>query len=270
MTTQTLSDSLMIDRIRRSLGTETVGSHIYLFTAVGSTNAVLRDLARGGAAEGTVVIADGQTAGRGRAGRPWFSPPGVNLYVSALLRPAIAPSSVPVFAFIASLALTDALAAESVKATIKWPNDAVVDGRKIGGSLIEYAVSGSRLDYVILGTGVNLNVGADDLRVALSAEAEGATTLRAAAGRDIDRNVFAARLLNEIERWHAVYRAKGPEAILRAWRERDALRGRNITVGEGPRAFAAQACGVDDDGCLLVEVNGRRERVLSGAIRLAE
>ena len=270
MTTQTLCNSLMIDRIRRSLDTETVGTHIYLFTAVGSTNAVLRDLARGGAAEGTVVIADGQTAGRGRAGRPWFSPPGVNLYVSALLRPAIAPSSVPVFAFIASLALTDALAAESVKATIKWPNDAVVDGRKIGGSLIEYAVSGSRLDYVILGTGVNLNVGADDLRVALSAEAEGATTLRAAAGRDIDRNVFAARLLNGIERWYAVYRAKGPEAILSAWRERDELHGRNITVGEGPRAFAAQACGVDDDGCLLVEVDGQRERVRSGAIRLAE
>jgi BirA family biotin operon repressor/biotin-[acetyl-CoA-carboxylase] ligase len=270
MTTQTMCDSLMIDRIRRSLRTETVGAHIYLFMAVGSTNAVLRDFARGGAAEGTVVIADGQTAGRGRAGRPWFSPPGVNLYVSTLLRPAITPSAVPVFAFIASLGLTDALAAESVKAAIKWPNDVVVDGRKIGGSLIEYAVSGSRLDYMILGTGVNLNVGADDLRAALSEEAEGATTLRAAAGRDIDRNVFAARLLTAIERWYATYSTDGPGAILTAWRTRDALRGRKITVGEGARAFAARAWGVDDDGCLLVEVEGRRDRVLSGAIRLAE
>ena len=269
MTTQTLCDSLMIDRIRQSLCTETLGGHIYLFTAVGSTNAVLRDLARGGAAEGTVVIAEGQTAGRGRAGRPWFSPPGVNLYVSALLRPSIRPSAVPVFAFIASLALTDALAAEGVTAAIKWPNDVVVDGRKIGGSLIEYAVSGSRLDYVILGTGVNLNVGTDDLRAALSGEADGATTLRVAAGRDIDRNVFAARLLTKMEQWYGTYRTKGPAAIMSAWRLRDALRGRNITVGEGARAFAARACGVDDDGCLVVDVQGRRERVLSGAIRVA-
>lgn len=270
MTTPTLCDSLMIDLIRRSLDTETVGRHIYLFAAVGSTNAVLRDLARGGATEGTVVMADGQTAGRGRAGRPWFSPPGVNLYVSALLRPSIAPSAVSVFAFIASLALTHALAAESVRAAIKWPNDVVVDGRKIGGSLIEYAVSGSRLDYVILGTGVNVNVAAEDLRAALSDEADGATTLREAAGRDIDRNVFAARLLNEIERWYGTYRVEGPAAILSAWRERDALRGRRITVGDGARAFAAQACGVDDDGCLVVEVQGQPQRVLSGAIRLAE
>src|SRR5688572_29073522 len=241
MTTTTPYDSLTVDRIRRSLRTDTVGGHIYLFTAVGSTNAVLRDLARGGAGEGTVVIAEGQTAGRGRDGRPWFSPPGVNLYVSALLRPAIPPPAAPVFAFIASLAITDALAAESVEAAIKWPNDVVVNGRKIGGSLIEFALSGSRLDYVILGTGVNLNVSPDELRTALREEAAGATTLREAAGRDINRNVFAAHLLNEIARWYDTYGLHGPAAILDAWRSRDALYGRRITVGEGPDAFAARA-----------------------------
>lgn len=124
-------DGLSIDRIRQRLSGQTVGHRIELSGEVSSTNTVLRDLARAGAPEGTVVLAEAQSAGRGRLGRHWFSPPGVNLYASILFRPTIPPQAVPVFSFIASLALSDAISAEGAPATIKWPNDILVEGRKV-------------------------------------------------------------------------------------------------------------------------------------------
>src|SRR5215475_4730395 len=147
-------DGLRIEMIRRQLRSELFCRHMYLFGEVSSTNDVLRDLAKKGAPEGTVVFAEAQRAGRGREGKPWFSPPGLNLYMSVLLRPAIRSREMPVFAFISSLALTDAIWAEGVPAAIKWPNDVVVGHKKVGGVLVDFAATGDRVDYVIIGLGV--------------------------------------------------------------------------------------------------------------------
>ena len=221
MTSPPACDHLALALIRRHLGTTIVGRHVYLFESVTSTNDALRHFARSGAEEGTVVLAEEQTAGRGRGEGRWFSPPGVNLYASVLFRPALAGRDVPVFALIASLALADAAHAEGAPAVTRWPNEVVVDGRKLGGALVEYATVGDRVSHVILGVGVNLNVGDAKLRAALGEAAAGATTLARVLGRPVDRNRFTARLLGALERRLLLYVERGPAGVLEAWHERD-------------------------------------------------
>ena len=217
--TLTASDSLNIDAIRRELASETFACHVYLFGEVSSTNEVLRAVASEGAREGTVVIAEAQRAGRGRLGKPWFSPPGVNLYLSILLRPRVAPQAAPIFAQIAAVALTEAIAIEGVAATLRGPNDVLVDGRKVAGILLDCATRDGAVEQAIVGVGVNLNVTREALARGLGAEGTRATSLREAAGRDIDRNRFVAAFLNLFEKWLAVYRVRGAEGVRAAWRE---------------------------------------------------
>jgi BirA family transcriptional regulator, biotin operon repressor / biotin---[acetyl-CoA-carboxylase] ligase len=259
-----------MEQIRRTLATERVGFQTYLFGEVGSTNTVLRRLAETGAPDGTVVLAEMQTMGRGRLGKPWFSPPGLNLYASVLFRPMIPPTMVPVFAFIASLALTDAIWAERVPASIKWPNDVLVEGRKVAGTLAAYASAGDVVEYVILGIGVNLNVDRATLVTALGPVSALATSLREAAGRRIDRNAFAAAFLNMLEKWDNEYRTRGGDVVLAAWRDRDALAGHLVEI-RGGDPCRGRAIGVNRDGRLVVEEpTGARREILTGEIVIVD
>jgi BirA family biotin operon repressor/biotin-[acetyl-CoA-carboxylase] ligase len=260
-----LSPALM----RPHLTAEVVGRHIYLFGTVDSTNTALRRLAAHGAADGTAVFAEEQTAGRGRSGVRWFSPAGVNLYVSVLFRPDLTPRDMARFGAIASLALCEAIDAEGAEAGIKWPNDVVVDGRKVGGALVEYTTVGGRVSSVILGIGVNLNVTRAELTTALGADAEAATSVSEVVGTEVDRNRFAARLLDRLEAWQGIFLAKGPAAVTAAWQARDALRGRALEIRTGTAAWQGRGRGIDSDGCLVVDdAQGCTRRVTSGAIRL--
>lgn len=262
--------SLEIQIIRKQLATPAVASDILIFDSVASTNSVLRALAMKGAPEGTVVIADEQTAGHGRLGKPWFSPPGVNLYASALFRPSIPPREAAGFAFAGPLALADAIDAEGLSSTIKWPNDVLVARKKVAGILAECATVEDRIDYVILGFGVNLNVTRAALSAALGDSAHAAGSLIEFAGRDIDRNAFAAELLNDLAEWVEIDRARGHAPLLAAWRDRDILTGRRVEVrGEGP-SYEGRVLGVDTEGLLLRDPRGKHRRVLTGEIRLAD
>ncbi|MGH6689204.1 MAG: biotin--[acetyl-CoA-carboxylase] ligase [Gammaproteobacteria bacterium] len=246
-------DSLCINLIRRSLATRDVGFEIHLYGAVSSTNDVACGLAEHGAREGTVVLAETQRAGRRRFGRPWFSPDHANLYASVIFRPAIAPSALPVFAMIASLALADAVTGEGVPATVRWPNDVIVDGRRVGGTLTTAATAGDVVKHAVLGVGVNLNVTRDALDSALGPDGALATSVSEVAGRTIDRNRFAASLLNRIERWHALYTSFGPAAVLAAWNQRDALCGRVVETTGPEGARHGRVIGVDGRGRLVLE-----------------
>jgi BirA family biotin operon repressor/biotin-[acetyl-CoA-carboxylase] ligase len=264
-------DRLAIQHVRRTLATERVGFQTYLFGEVGSTNSVLRRLAETGAPDGTVVLAEAQTMGRGRLGKPWFSPAGLNLYASVLLRPVIPPAAVPVFAFISSLAVSDAIWAEGLPAAIKWPNDVLVDGRKVAGTLAAYASAGDLVEYVILGVGVNINVERRTLTSALGPAAAAATSLREAAGRRIDRNAFTATFLTMIEKWDNEYRAHGGDAVLAAWRDRDALAGHLVEIRGAGEPYRGRALGVNRDGRLMVEDSrGMCREILTGEIVIVE
>lgn len=267
--TVTPESGLEVEAIRRQLAAKVVGHRLCVYDEVASTNATLRELATAGAAEGTVVLADAQRAGRGRGEKPWFSPPGRNLYASVLLRPRVAPAAAPVVAFAGSLAIADAIRELCGPVAIKWPNDVLLRGKKVAGTRAEVAVRGDEVESVILGMGINLNVTQAELRTALGEAGLAATSVREALGQPVDRNAFAAALLGALETWVAVHREQGAEALLRAWRDLDIVTGRRVEVREAAATFDGRALGVDDGGHLRVEdARGRVHTVVSGEVRL--
>jgi BirA family transcriptional regulator, biotin operon repressor / biotin---[acetyl-CoA-carboxylase] ligase len=262
---------LSVEAIRGGLAAGTVGRHLYVFGEVDSTNATLRKMAHAGAREGTVVLAESQTQGRGRQGQPWFSPPGVNLYASALFRPAFRPREAPIFSFVASLAVTDAIHEIGLDVAIKWPNDVLVDGKKVAGSLAECATRGDQIEYLILGVGVNVNVEAGALHAALGPAGVAATSICSALGRPVDRDAFAAAYLNRLDAWVARYKADGAGPISAAWRERDILTGRRVEARGTRTAYDGRVLGVDEDGHLVVQDSvGERHAVYTEQIRILD
>jgi BirA family biotin operon repressor/biotin-[acetyl-CoA-carboxylase] ligase len=269
--TSVANDALSLERIRQNLGPRLSEGRLRLYDAVPSTNTVLRELARAGAPDGTVVLADSQTAGHGRAGKPWFSPPGVNLYASVLLRPDIQPGAAGVYSFVASLALADAIREQGLAPAIKWPNDVLVKRRKVAGTLAEVVVAGDRVEHMILGVGVNVNVEPEALRAALGAAAQQATSLKEALGRPVDRNAFAAAFLTAVDEWLVTTREQGLAPLIRAWSDLDIVAGRRVEVREGAAVFDGRARGVDAWGRLeVVDPRGAVHRVVAGEIRLLD
>ena len=150
---------LSAESIKRGLKTELIGQSIVYYSSIGSTNEVLKELAVQGAPEGTLVIADEQTAGKGRLGRKWLAPPGTSLLLSLLFRPDLAPNQAQRVTMICSLPIADALQGlTGLPMGLNWPNDIFVRGRKSGGILTESGTTGGRLDYVVVGMGLNVNL----------------------------------------------------------------------------------------------------------------
>jgi BirA family transcriptional regulator, biotin operon repressor / biotin---[acetyl-CoA-carboxylase] ligase len=169
----------------------------------------------------------------------------------------------PVFSLIAGLALADAVAEFGAQPVIKWPNDVLVDGRKIGGSLVECSTREGRIEYLILGVGANLNVEPDALRAALGSAAEAATSLCAATGRLVDRSAFAAAYLNALETWTRRFRREGPPAVLAGWRDRDILTGRRVEIRGQGTPVIGRVAGLDEQGHLIVRGSLGERRVVS-------
>jgi BirA family biotin operon repressor/biotin-[acetyl-CoA-carboxylase] ligase len=264
------TDLLSIEQIRRQLKTSTVGRVLHLVDCLDSTNARCRALAREGAPEGMVVLAEEQREGRGRRGQPWFSPSGQNLYASVLLRPAIRAQEVRVFSFVASLALSDVLEEYGAQVGIKWPNDILLDGKKAAGTLVETGIRAEQVEFVVLGVGVNLNVEVAALRTALGPAGLFATSLAAVTGSAVDRNAFTAAFLNRLEGWLEVWKARGPEGLRAAWADRDILTGRRVEVrADRARPYQARVLGIDLNGNLVVQDTlGRRHTLASAEVRL--
>jgi BirA family biotin operon repressor/biotin-[acetyl-CoA-carboxylase] ligase len=268
----TSAGGLAVEEIRRRLRATVVGAQLYVLGEVDSTNRVLAAMARDGAPEGTVVIADAQRAGRGRLGRPWFSPAGVNLYVSALFRPALTLRGLPSFSLIAGLAMIDAVRDIGLAPTSKWPNDVLVDGRKVGGARVECMGRGERVEQVVLGMGVNVNVSLAELEAALGPAARAASSLAVALGRNVDRNALAGCYLGHLDRWARRYREAGGAAVVAAWRERSALSGgQRVEIEAADRSYAGRVVGIDAAGALVVEdADGHRHEILADAIRITD
>lgn len=264
-------EALTIEAIRRQLKSESVERHLYLFGEVSSTNRVLRDLAARGAREGSVVVADTQRAGRGRRGQRWFSPPGVNLYASVLFRPQVTARELTTFSFIASLALTDAMRALGVPATIKWPNDVLVNGKKVAGTLLECGMRGDHVEYVILGIGINVNVGRRALDAALGPAGAFATSLSEELGYELDRNALLAGWLDRLDTWLATWADAGAAVIRRAWADRDILTGRRVRVRGARESFEGRVLGVAPTGSLVVEDTlGRQHNLTNEEVRMQD
>jgi BirA family biotin operon repressor/biotin-[acetyl-CoA-carboxylase] ligase len=264
MSTTSAHTSLQVDALRRMRASSQLGQTIHYFDSVDSTNTVAQRLAADGAAEGTAVIAETQTRGRGRLGRAWSSPPFRNLYLSIVLRPPIAAAAAPQIALVAGLATTEAARHWAPSAAVKWPNDVVLDGRKLGGILAELESEGEHARCVILGIGVNLNSTAEDFPEDLRDKAIGLCT---AAGRPIDRVEFADHLLSRLEETYDLYLRSGFAAIRPLWERRSALTGRHVRIETGRQCVEAVVTGLADDGTLLLRnATGETLHVVAGDV----
>ncbi len=259
-------DLLLPAELQAGLKAEIVGREVVYFADTDSTNDRAHALAKDGAAEGTVVIAEAQQAGKGRLGRRWTSPAGVNLYASIILRPPIAPRHAPQLTFLSAAAVAWTIAEiTGLRPTVKWPNDVLLDGCKVAGLLNELDAETERIRYLILGVGVNVNMQAEqfpeDLRYP-------ASSLAIASGGEVSRLLFTRTLLEQLDRLYSQYRQEGFEPIMQAWQEYFVLTGQQVEVDCQGRLLRGRVVGLDEDGALLLQLdNGRQERVLSGDVR---
>jgi BirA family biotin operon repressor/biotin-[acetyl-CoA-carboxylase] ligase len=251
--------------LRPFLNTHDLGQVLHWFEEVGSTNDIAKRLADDGAAHGEVVVAEAQTAGRGRRGRVWASPAGRNLTLSIILRPDLPPSRASELTLVASVALCQAVRQAGVPAGIKWPNDLLAHGRKLAGILTELAADPDRVQWVVLGIGVNVNVRAEEFPAELR---DIATSLAMERGEPVPRALFAAAVLSSLEEWLDRHAEDGFPPVREAWRAMSITLDREVRVRASDRDLEGVAEDVDEAGALLVRTTAGLERVLAGDVEL--
>lgn len=235
------------------------------FDSVSSTNDVARELAASGASEGLCVIAREQTAGRGRQGRSWSSPPGEGLYLSVILRPQVNASGSAMITLAAAVAVAETLRLDfQAAADIKWPNDVLVRGRKICGILVEAAIEGDRLQYAVMGIGVNIAQRSFHDQIG-----DSATSLLLETGRVVLPEDFVEAMLPRLEHWYAAAMSR-PARVIGRWEElsasaHDCL----VRVESSDGAVEGVTRGLTAIGALIVELaNGERREIVSGEVKV--
>jgi len=262
---QTLSNSLSPHAIKKHLRTRWLGQReVCCFDVVESTNTEANRLAREDAPEGTLIVANAQTKGRGRLGRSWASPPGSGLYLSIILRPDCPPNRFPRLTLTAGVAVASAIQQTGVKPQLKWPNDILIADRKVGGILAEAVFDRRRIDFAILGIGINVNTERDELPVSVRSLA---TSLRISLGKPLSRIYLLQTLLHLLEPWYESFCAGAFETILDAWCEFDNTLGRVVDVFLPERRLVGMAEALEPDGTLLVrDKRGCVHRIIAGDV----
>lgn len=259
-------DTLVPEAISAGLGCRVIGAKVCCLDVTASTNLQACRFGDDGEPEGMVVIAEEQSCGKGRMGRRWESPAGVNLYASILLRPGIPPFDAPQLTFLSAVAVCRAIiSVTGLQATVKWPNDVLLNGKKIAGLLNEMSAETDRVNYVVLGIGVNLNMRADqfpqDLRYP-------ATSLAIACGQPVSRLDFTRNLLQQIDALYQKFLKLGSAPVLEAWEQLCDMTGKAVQVDSHDLQIKGVMTGLAEDGALLVRsAAGKMERVYAGDVR---
>ncbi len=251
--------------VRRGLAAERLGTEFHYFAEIDSTNIYARRLAEQGAREGGVVIAESQTGGRGRLGKRWVSPPNVNLYFSVILRPKLAAAKTPQITLMAAVALAETLQSFlPVPPVIKWPNDILVNGRKLAGILTEVSCGTEGVDFVILGIGVNVNYPLDLMPEEIR---QRATSLSILCQKTISREDFLRRLIQHLDRCYGEIEENGFAALAPRWEAYFGLRGQRMRIELLDQVMFGTAKGIDQAGALLLEDDhGELQRVIAGDV----
>ena len=259
--------TLAMQRVAELTQESILGRAFRHYEEIESTNLEAKTLAVSGAAEGTVVIAECQYAGRGRQGRRWTSPAGKGLLFSVVLRPEMDMGNVHLLTLVTAVAAAEAIEeSTSVPVHVKWPNDLYVAEKKVGGVLMEVAGEQDCVDWVVVGVGINVNTDFVELPVPLR---RSATSLKMATDQLIDRETLLAALLISLEKHYLRAAHDGFEHVLTAFRERDYLLKKDVSVETREGHVVGKASGIDERGALLVELPGRRVRRSSNPSRHA-
>ena len=241
-----------MDRIADLIRRNGIGGPIWYSEEVASTNSQAKLLAKAGTPEGAVVIAESQTAGRGRLGRRWVSPARTGLLVSVLLRPTLPMSEVHLLALVVACAAAGAIEAlVGLPVSIKWPNDLYLGDCKVGGILVEGGSDRDSVGWVVAGVGINVNTEPGELPQGAS---RSATSLKAACGAAVDRTELLALLLMALETEYSGALADGFDGVIRGFRRRDYLFGRNVSLQTRQGPVLGQATGISSRGELLMRL----------------
>lgn len=261
-----MKNRLLVDHILGAIEGSILAKNVVYQEIMDSTNNMAKELAAQGASDATLLVAEEQTAGRGRLGRQWLSPRYTNLLFSLLLWPTLPADQV--FALTMILAMAAAEAVEqvaSLKPLIKWPNDLYVNGKKLAGVLTEFSVKEEKVGYVILGMGLNVNwrpEGSQEI-------ANPATSILVETGREVSRTQLLIEILKHFEVFYEEAVHNGWERLYWMWNERSLVLGRNVEVGSGEGKIFGKACRVDHDGALIIlNGHGEEQRVLCGDVSL--
>ncbi|MBQ7886715.1 MAG: biotin--[Clostridia bacterium] len=247
------------EKIQSGLETAWAGCEIVCFEEIDSTNKYARKIARENAKHGTLVIADKQTAGRGRRGRGWISPEGEGIFMSLIVRPDAPPAQAAKLSLTLALAVAGAIERETgLDARIKWPNDIVIGGRKVCGLLLEMDATAEKVESIVAGVGINVHQTAFDEEIARTA-----SSLDLLSGRRVSRSAVVRAFLEEFENAMAL----SHEAMMDAYRARSATIGRRVQVIGLDGTYTGTAQGITESGTLLVEdETGETREVLAADV----
>lgn len=261
------SSRLDAERFRNDLNPVRLGSNILIFDAIDSTNDLARKCLEEGALEGLILMAESQTRGRGRMGRSWVSPAGTGIYLSVLLKPKIEPQRLQQLTLMAGLGTVQAVNEfSSQKAQLKWPNDILLNGKKLCGILSEYHPTQNEENAVIIGIGVNANHSQNDFPENLRPIA---TSIKIETGRSVDRQVLATALIRHLDQEYDAFLRDGSAAVIQKWTENSDMFGKNISVTKGKSVIHGTALGLDSQGRLLIRIkNGAEMAFDSGEVSL--
>jgi BirA family biotin operon repressor/biotin-[acetyl-CoA-carboxylase] ligase len=258
------ADILTPDMLRQRLKGSLFGKRIYHFFKTDSTNRVALELGHAGEAEGAVVLAEEQTAGRGRAGRAWHSDRAVGIYMTVLLRPRLAPVQAPLLTMMAGLSARSAVqAVTGLTVDLKWPNDLLIGGKKVGGILTEMHAEPGQIRFVIVGIGLNVN------QEKFPGElAETATSLRVETGKAQSRMELLVRLLREFESDYNRFLREGVASVVARFEEVSTYaKGKRVRVTNGTQSYAGTTAGLGPEGLLQVRRDdGQVMTVIAGDV----
>jgi BirA family biotin operon repressor/biotin-[acetyl-CoA-carboxylase] ligase len=253
-------DLLTPTAVKAGLKTQIIGRNIQYFKETESTNIIAREIA-GSVEEGTVVIAESQTGGRGRMGRKWISPEG-GIWLSIIIKPKIQPLYASRITLLAGVSVAKTIRSYGLPAKIKWPNDVLMNGKKVCGILTEIEAEIDLIDFCVVGIGIDANVDTESFPEEFR---ETSTSLKKELGSEINRVEFVQRLLEEFESLYLKFQKDGFSPILEEWRNMSATIGEWVKITTQARTIYGEAIGVDSEGALVLETgDGKLEKIVAG------
>ena len=254
-------DRLFVFEVARSLNTKFIGKNIHYFDYLASTMDQAMQLGMDGAVSGTLVLAESQTKGRGRLGRGWLSPKYKGIYLSLILRPKMPPAACPILTLMSAVSICEAIKeVVDLDVQIKWPNDVFIHHKKIAGILTEMNAEVDKVNFVVIGIGLNVN----NDKKSLIAQA---TSLKEQHGAGINRVVLLQELLRRIENNYLLLEDKGSQEIINKWRNFTLTLGTRVKIDYQNKHIEGQATDIDADGALLIRKDsGLTQKVSSGDV----
>lgn len=261
------TEPIRLQRIKDKLQTKLIGKTIHYFSEVASTNDLAKEMAAIGAREGTVILAETQTRGKGRFGREWFSPRG-GIWLSTILRPKLSAKDIPKLTLTTSLAVAKTInQLFNLKTEVKWPNDVLINAKKVCGILTEANTREDTTNFVVIGIGINANI---ELKSLPKQIRENATSLKHELKKEIDREQFLRVLLENMEHYYVMLAEGKFNSVLKEWKSLCGFLNSYVEVTSGKEKIEGWAIDVDENGALIIRLqDGTLRKVLSGDVSLA-